>query len=469
MEKNLSEGEVLGIMFLLFVSPSLSFFIVSPFFPPLAGDTASLTTTPPLTCEAMQGGKRKHGQEGKEANADHGKEANADHGLVRTDEKDEKEHPPKRPYVSLAEWYRRPDLNELHRHPRDERIRFDEGPHLYYVADAAVPTARVPTLQEGGGGGGGGNNPPSERTVSLSVTGFVHALFPTFDEQVQALAKCRKSAFPFGSRDTAYWGLPLFRDGRSLEEMRQLPRQDLGPAGLASARLPAEEMAKVVMQHWRENAANAASLGTALHADCEAYYLGGTPQNTSAEYRHFLAYAERVAAEGWVPFRTEARLFAEEYDLAGSVDMVYARVVDLALRPHLRPSPLPVRLVDWKRCKEIRFVGFGGEMGFLEASGLPNCNAAAYCLQLATYGHLLRKHYGMRPIMREFVVLHPSASGPQVHDLDAVARTLLGADRGGGDIDAIVEAALERRRVEVLRRSSKEGATVGERGEKETV
>jgi hypothetical protein len=309
-------------------------------------------------------------------------------------------------------------------HARDARIKFHEASHVYTL---------FPTAADAAAGVGG-------RKASISVTGFLGELFPGFEAKETAERMRRAKAFPFEERRRAYWDLPLFEGGRSLEELRGEGRAD---ADLVAMRTPPSESVATILAHWEAHGAEMAGLGTALHADCERHYNGLAVHNTSREFGYFLAYAAQVAAEGWVPFRSEALVFDEAADLAGSVDMQFAKRADMELPPDKRPSPLPIRLCDWKRSKDIRLEGYGNQRGLREASPLPCCNGAKYCLQLATYAALLERHYGVTVVVREFVIFHPDKSGFELYDVDATsARMLEGTHL---TVDDIVGAALARR------------------------
>ena len=319
-------------------------------------------------------------------------------------------------------------LERRNGHPRDERLSFVERSHTYWL----YPSAEDRRLGVNGS------------IVGTSVTGFLGDLFPKFQAAAIARAMVRAREFPIEERRRDYWDLPLFTENRSLSSLRA-SRPSTPDTEFLSLRTGAEESARVVLAHWDESGRRAADLGTRLHADIERHYNRLDVCNETTEYAHFLAYAADVEAEGWVPYRTEQCLFDQDFDLAGSVDMQFARREHMDLPAAERPVPLRAS-ADWKRSKDVRFEGYRSECGLREAAALPNANGWKYCLQIATYAALLERHYGVKVVQREFVVFHPNNDGYRLYDVDKHARTLL-SER---TCDAIVEAALKRRAATVV-------------------
>jgi PD-(D/E)XK nuclease superfamily len=115
-------------------------------------------------------------------------------------------------------------LAEKNRHPRDEHITFDEGPHIYHV--------------HGEGG-------------YTSVTTWNHHHFAEFDADaiIDTMMRGRRMQDP----TYKYYGMT---------------RQQ-------------------ILADWDKNRDAASSAGTAMHYDIECYYNGCVVNNPSVEYRYF--------------------------------------------------------------------------------------------------------------------------------------------------------------------------------------
>ena len=77
---------------------------------------------------------------------------------------------------------------------------------------------------------------------------------------------------------------------------------------------PEELMAK-----WEAEACRARDLGTTMHDKIERYYLGEDSGDDTDAYRLFRCFA---AVNRLYPFRTEWRIYLEEYGIAGTLDFL---------------------------------------------------------------------------------------------------------------------------------------------------
>lgn len=114
-------------------------------------------------------------------------------------------------------------LYNLNKHPRDEHIRFDEGPHLYYVND---------------------------KQIKQSVTKVVHDQFPSFDANKIARNLHKKHFEKDGSK---YFNM-------SVED---------------------------IISSWDKNKNEACDLGTNLHKSIELFYNDEEVNNDSIEFEYF--------------------------------------------------------------------------------------------------------------------------------------------------------------------------------------
>lgn len=117
-------------------------------------------------------------------------------------------------------------LKEINKHSRDERISFDEEPHIYYVDDKAY---------------------------DLSVTGFIHQFFSKFDAD-----KIIEKYYDKWQRDSKnkYYGMN-----------------------------PVD-----IKESWEKLGKNESYKGTLLHQDIENYYNDIEISNDSKEFKLFLEY-----------------------------------------------------------------------------------------------------------------------------------------------------------------------------------
>lgn len=198
----------------------------------------------------------------------------------------------------------------------------------------------------------------------ISVTGLVHLHFP-----------------PFKARQVA-------------EEQAQNPR---------SEHFGRPENLLAQWERGRE-------LGTKMHRNLELAINSEMPGTVEAEnqdaWEQFLHYHQTVTARGWVPFRTEMIIFAEDLRLAGSVDMLY------------RDPQGALIVVDWKRSKNIWYKGWDGARALNMLSHLDACNGYEYQMQVNFYRAILEQYYGYSVSAMRFVTFHPSQGGFHEHIVD---------------------------------------------------
>ena len=221
-------------------------------------------------------------------------------------------------------------LQKLNPHSRDKRIKFDEKPHIYYVDGKAV---------------------------NISVTGWIHSHFPSFDADkiIDKMMKSKK------------WKPGHKYFGMSKEEIKKL---------------------------WSDNGKEASSAGTKLHYDIECFYNSLPVQNHSKEYQQFLEFHKSIGSQ-LKPYRTEWTVFDEDIQISGSIDMVFEDACGNLL------------IYDWKRSKEIKKTNFFESATTECISHLPNSNFWHYSLQLNTYKAILERKYGKKVIGMFLVSLHP--------------------------------------------------------------
>ena len=169
-----------------------------------------------------------------------------------------------------------------------------------------------------------------------------------------------------------------------------------------------------IKAQWAANGAEAATKGTAMHADIERFYNGELVVNESAEYQYFQRFAAQC---GLTPYRTEWTVYDESCLIAGSIDMVFARADGV------------LEIYDWKRTKSIDKATPWGKSGKHAAiAHLPDTNYWHYALQLNLYKYILEHKYDKVVANLCLVRLHPDSSKYEcvhVGDLQAEIRELL--------------------------------------------
>lgn len=151
------------------------------------------------------------------------------------------------------------ELATKNHHPRDDRIRFDEVPHIYYIDGSS----------EG----------------YVSVTTFNHGHFAHFDADAVIANMVAKNRLSDPSNK--YYGMT--------------PEQ--------------------IKEMWRLNGESASGKGTQMHYDIECYFNGWNVENYSTEFHYFLKFREDYP--DLIPYRTEWEVFHEDVKIAGSIDMVF--------------------------------------------------------------------------------------------------------------------------------------------------
>ena len=144
--------------------------------------------------------------------------------------------------------------------------------------------------------------------------------------------------------------------------------------------------------------------GTLFHYHCEAHCNGRVVEAPhSPEFRMFSILLLTFRQMGFYPFRTEVCLFHVGLRVAGQLDALFRSESD----GHFA-------LVDWKRCKSIRFDDKFQTMR-PPLDNLPDCNGSLYALQLNFYRYILESEYGCHIGENMFLgVCHPDLQEPRL-------------------------------------------------------
>lgn len=231
-------------------------------------------------------------------------------------------------------------LATLNPHPRDAYITFEEETHTYTIRH---PQTNIST------------------SSYTSVTTWCHQHFSEFNED-QIIDKMMKSKRWTTSK---YYGMTP----------------------------------EMIKEAWEKNRQEASQAGTQMHADIERYYNLHPVENQSVEYEYFLAFEEMRGRRfpTLEPYRTEWIVFHEDWEIAGSIDMLY-RDTDTN----------ELWIYDWKRSKEIKKLNPWQNALTPEFAHLPDSNFWHYALQLNTYRAILESRYGMQVAGMCLVCLHPN-------------------------------------------------------------
>ena len=226
-------------------------------------------------------------------------------------------------------------------HPRDKRITFEPIAHTYQILPDEVKENEFPETY-------------------ISATTIIHKYFPEFESD-KVIEKMMKAST---WKKSPYYGMT-----------------------------PDEIKTK-----WEENRVSAANKGTQVHDWIENFYLNGckSPCKEAEESKSFQNFMDFHNEYGWKPYRTEWRVFTEQYKIAGSIDIIFEG-----------SGPGKIKVYDWKNSKEIKTTNWY-EKGYHPLNHLPNCNFYHYSLQLNLYKWILENHYNLKVEEMGLIVVHES-------------------------------------------------------------
>ena len=155
-----------------------------------------------------------------------------------------------------------------------------------------------------------------------------------------------------------------------------------------------------ILKKWDELGNKARDLGTELHEQIENFY-NSKEYIRSKELDKFFKFHKNHIQDKYQPHRTEWRIFDEDKNLAGTVDMVYEK------------ENGELFIFDWKRSKKI--INSDGsieknnpfENGLNGLSHLPSSDYVKYCLQQNMYKNILESKYDKKVSSMNLLILHP--------------------------------------------------------------
>lgn len=154
-----------------------------------------------------------------------------------------------------------------------------------------------------------------------------------------------------------------------------------------------------IKHRWSAISEDAAKAGGYLHEQIENYFLKVPYDGTSKEFNFFLDFkGDHSHLE---PFRTEWRIFDEEYNVAGTIDLV-------------AKNNGVYEIYDWKRSKNVVDENTGNpitvnkyQSGIGPLARTPDTSFYRYVLQQSMYKYILEKHYDITIANMYIVIFYP--------------------------------------------------------------
>jgi len=269
-------------------------------------------------------------------------------------------------------------LAVVHKHPRDDRIQFEEESHTYTIDGVTKGW--------------------------VSCTKFFHAFFGHFDSDA-VIAKMMTSPRWYESK---YYGMTADEikkkwsdKGKNSSEAGTRMHLDIEHFYNALPVAWVNEVVNEVANGVANEVANGVANGVANDAkpvdvetgckamvEADAWHAAEGP-----EWNYFLSY-QSEHGHNFLPFRTEWLVFDIEHKVSGSIDMVYKK-----------PDG-KLAIYDWKRIEEVKTEN-NWQHGLGPVSHLPDTNYWHYSLQLNVYRWILQRNYGYTVDELALVVLHP--------------------------------------------------------------
>ena len=161
-----------------------------------------------------------------------------------------------------------------------------------------------------------------------------------------------------------------------------------------------------IVETWHKSSKDARDKGAFLHEQIEKYYLGEKYEE-SEEFHLFKKFVSEH--KDIKPYRSEWRVFDEEYSIAGTIDLI-------------SKNSIGYDIYDWKRSKKVVDTDhprdsswFGkpikvnawGRVGIGKLKDIDDTSYNRYCLQQSLYKFILEKNYNLKISKMFLVVLYP--------------------------------------------------------------
>lgn len=168
---------------------------------------------------------------------------------------------------------------------------------------------------------------------------------------------------------------------------------------------------ELLKAQWAAKAQRACELGTELHDKIEKYYMGITNE-CDETFDLFLQFTKEHTLH---PYRTEWRIFYEEYGIAGTLDF-------------LEYHNGAFTIYDWKRSEKLIKNGVVEIENPWHKTALPPISNLAdttyyhYALQVSMYRYILEKKYDIIVSQNRLAVFHPNNHRYHLIDLPYLKR-----------------------------------------------
>ena len=267
----------------------------------------------------------------------------------------------------------------LHPHGRDVHVRFEQENHEYFVDGAKTQG---------------------------SVTGMIHAFSRPFDADAVIRGMMASDRWPRPNYLRPVMTEAVLQRVRAVDPslllaLLDVPRNDPWICERVQALKPqfpdlSHSLSlgpDEIKTMWKMKGSEAAACGSYMHYLFEAHINGYAVPQTSPEFRMLIKFLDKM--QGWRAYRTEWVVFAENENLAGSIDFC---AVD---------NEGSLALIDWKRSANLA-EKFWSPCAMLPPLGrIPDCAGSHYRLQLNAYRHIIEKYYGYKVSKMFIVGTHP--------------------------------------------------------------
>jgi len=183
-----------------------------------------------------------------------------------------------------------------------------------------------------------------------------------------------------------------------VEMLKSVARKKVNEANLVLYNFERAESDDEIKQKWNKYGELARNEGTHAHWCMERWFNSLPVDLNYPDVKIGLRFVrENLLPIGAKGFRTEIEIFAEEEDIAGSVDLSV-----------ILPSG-ELFIIDWKRSLKLPSKMTGYSKMKEPLSNLEDCSGCSYALQLGCYAYVLEKYYGFKVKGVALVSLHPDS------------------------------------------------------------
>lgn len=247
-------------------------------------------------------------------------------------------------------------LHKINPHPRDKFIEFDEPRHKYTYTNGQNTTTNRFGVQV------------NKHEFKISSTSFVKKYFEKFDSD-KIIENMMNS--PYWEKNK-YYGM-----------VRHLNNEINSK----------NKIKEYIKNYWNKLGKDATTKGTHLHECIEYFYNDFFIEEYPPEFTMFLDFHNEH--KEYNRYRTEWVIYDLDYDIPGTIDMVYEKDGKFVI-------------CDWKRSKDIKMFPYKNKRGKSPIEHIPDCNFYHYSLQVNLYKYILEKNYDIEISDMWIVNIHPN-------------------------------------------------------------